>query len=224
MLLLYFQMTLLPWSQLFRGAWAVRVFVCLPSQVSSRWSLYSSFCSSTEPDIRRLYGRWSVRTQQTLMPVLVTGSENGFSMKNFYTNWSFGAGVQVAEWRVCICVRESDVTRERCFWRTFSLFFKEYLPFYNSVPPWALFILLLYVLIFPENSSQIYLPMWFRTNLKVERSCFVTISCRTGIVITRENNRLDIVFDRDLFEPKITGFLLKLTLTLHLIKNWCSCI
>lgn len=52
-LLFYFQMTLLPWSQLCRGAWAVRVFVWHPSQVSSRWSLYSSFCSSTEPDYKK---------------------------------------------------------------------------------------------------------------------------------------------------------------------------
>ncbi len=115
-------MTLLPWSQLCRGAWAVRVFALPLSQVSSRWSLYSSSCFSTEPNIRRLYGRWSVRTQKTVMPVLVIGSENRFYTNNFYTNWSFGAGVQVAEWRVCICVYESDVTRERCFWRT-SLFF-----------------------------------------------------------------------------------------------------
>lgn len=118
-------MTLLPWSQLCRGAWAVRVFALLLSQVSSRLSLYSSSCFSTEPNIRRLYGRWSVRTQKTVMPVLVIGSENRFYTNNFYTNWSFGAGVQVAEWRVCICVCESDVTRERCFWRTFSFFFKS---------------------------------------------------------------------------------------------------
>jgi len=54
------------------------------------------------------------------------------------------------------------------------------------------------VLIFPENSSQICLPMWFRTNLKAGSACLVTISWITGIEITRENNRLDIVFDRDL--------------------------
>lgn len=151
-------------------------------------------------------------------------------MKNFYTNWSFGAGVQVAEWRVCICVRESDVTRERCFWRTFSLFFKS---IYRSI---ILFSISSFYFTFVDrmcsfflNILHKYLPMWFRTNLKVGRACLVTISCRTRIVITRENNRLDIVFDRYLallywFEPKITGFILKLTLTLHLIQNWCSCI
>lgn len=160
MLLLYFQMTLLPWSQLFRGAWAVRVFVCLPSQVSSRWSLYSSFCSSTEPDIRRLYGRWSVRTQQTLMPVLVTGSENGFSMKNFYTNWSFGAGVQVAEWRVCICVMwpEKGVFEEpflfflKSIYRSIILFPHELFLFYFCMC--SFFLKILHKSIYQCDSEQ----------------------------------------------------------------------
>lgn len=66
--------------------------------------------------------------------------------EEFSTNWSFfGAGVQVAEWRVCVCVCESDVTREKVFLKKTLFFLKS---IYSSVPHQLFLFDFLYVFIF----------------------------------------------------------------------------
>ncbi len=125
-------MTLLPWSQLCRGAWAVRGFALLPSQVSSRWSLYSSSCFSTEPNIRRRYGRWSVRTQKThVMPVLVIGFENRFYTNHFLYKQKFWCW-RASCWVTCLCLWEWCDQR-KVFLKNLLSFFEEYLPIHFPI-------------------------------------------------------------------------------------------